>query len=762
MTDGTELSSRSEDFETAPSETDWLRAAWIGGAVRAESSAAAPLVRTQFRTERPIKRARLHLAAAGLAQVRINGEDALNEVLAPGFSDYRERIQFASTDVTPHIRRGDNAICIEIGRGFFGMTNPNTWGWHEAPWHGEPAVRALIELVYDDGSRELVPTDGAWTSAVGPTTYDDLYGGEDYDARRIPIDHDRVTHRLGWAPAHVVIGPSGRLVARRQQPVRVTETLLPECITRLPDGSFVATYSRVIAGSVRISARGGAGSTIELRYGEQLRDDGTPNCVDLQNFITGRFQTDRFTLAGSGKPETWAARFSYKGFRYVQVIGWPSGTPDAQDLIAEVVHTDAARTASFTCTSRTMTRIHDITVDTVLNNLHHLPTDTPKYEKNGWTGDGMVGAELILTNLDASEIMAKWIDDIADSRDGFAQPALIAPSPGWGTGAEAPPWHAAYVLVPLWLYRYRGDSRVVSEHFEGIARYVRFEYARSNRGIARTTLGDWVSPETSPAGGNAPEDAGVSATAYLYAMLRATAEMARLQQREEDSAEFEQLAAEVKSAFEREFWHAETAEYRGNGDSEYRQTHNLLAVALGLVADSDRQRVVDGIARDVRSRGGALTTGALGTKFLLPVLTAFGHGDVAIDVAERTEFPGWGHWISLGATTLWEHWRAESRSRGHYFLGTIDDWLFGDVLGIRPLAAAYAEVLIRPAVTAYLDGAEGRVETPYGTLTVRWAASDDVLLELEIPPGVIAHIHTPSDGSRSVGSGSHSMRFRRT
>ena len=494
-----------------------------------------------------------------------------------------------------------------------------------------------------------------------------------------------------------------------------------------------------------------------------MRDDGTPNCVDLQNFISGRFQTDRFTLAGTGAAETWAARFSYKGFRYVQVIGWPSGAPKAEDIVAEVVHTDLRSTASFACSSPTMTRIHEITVDTVLNNLHHLPTDTPKYEKNGWTGDGMVAAELILTNFDAGEIMAKCVDDIADSRYGHAQPALIAPSPGWGTGAGAPPWHAAYVLVPWWLHRYRGDTRVVAEHYEGIARYARFEYARSNGGIADTSLGDYVSPETSPGGGNcnAPEDTRVSATAYLYAMLRSTAEMARIRECDEDSAEFGRLADEVKSAFEREFWRTETAEYRGRGDTEYRHTHNLLAVALGLVADSDRQRVVDGIACDVRSRDGALTTGVLGTKFLLPVLTAYGHADVAVKLAERTEFPGWGHWLLLGATTTWEHWRAESRSRDHYFLGTIDDWLFGDVLGIRPAAAAYAEVIIRPAVTAYLDGAEGHVETPYGRLGVRWNASEDVLLELEIPTGVIAHIHAPDGDSLTVGSGSHTMRFPR-
>ena len=270
------------------------------------------------------------------------------------------------------------------------------------------------------------------------------------------------------------------------------------------------------------------------------------------------------------------------------------------------MHTDAAETGSFESSSEIMNRTHRAVVDTLLNNLHGIPTDTPMFEKNGWTGDAAIGAEMFMLNLDVHELFAKWMRDVHETRDAEGRPLVIAPSSGdWGEWGIAPPWHSAYVMIPQWLYQYGGDRRVLTELYDGMKRYVDLEFDRSTGGIVTNArLGDWVSPEASPAGGNAPEDLRVSATAYLYAMLSSMRRSAALLGRSADAAHFAGRAATVKTAFNDAFLDREAGRYRGSGDRGYRQTHNVLALAFGLAPDAETaQRVADGIAADVAREG---------------------------------------------------------------------------------------------------------------------------------------------------------------
>jgi alpha-L-rhamnosidase len=365
------------------------------------------------------------------------------------------------------------------------------------------------------------------------------------------------------------------------------------------------------------------------------------------------------------------------------------------------------------------------------------------YEKNGWTGDGMLGADMFLRNIDSGELLAKWVQDIEDTRTPDGAPLLIAPNPGWGTG-RAPPWHAAYVLVPWSLYMQRGDRRVLATHAAGMAKYVEMEYARSPGGIADTDLGDWVSPETDPAGENAPEDRRVAATAYLYRMATTMVAVERVLGNEMQASRFADMAERIRDGFNRVFFDAGAGIYRGVGDRGYRQTHNLFALAFDLAPHAQRARIAAGLAADVRARGNHLDTGALGTKILLPVLTATGYGELAWKVATQTTFPGWGFWRANGATSLWEHWKLAARSHDHYFLGTIDDWLYGDVAGLRPLEPGWRKIEVHPAMTAWLDHAAADTLTPYGRAAVSWTRRNGELrMEVEVPVGAIAIVHVP-------------------
>jgi alpha-L-rhamnosidase len=736
-------------FETAPSLQQWARAQWIGKTPG--SSLAAPLLRHAFKVKDGLESARLYVAAGGYAQVSINGQPASDAVLSPDFTDYDKRVLYLAHDVTKLLHPdAANTIGIELGRGYYGLTNPDVWHWQKAPWHGEPRVRALLKLCYTDGECEFEGTDAHWRIHDGPTLLDDVYGGETYDARRAQPDFDAVNFDdRDWRTAAVLPAPKGELQAQREPPIRVKDNLRAVTVTRLPEGGYVFAFPRVVAGWATLAMHGHSGDTLVVRYGEKLLPDGSVDDRDDHHYFEHGLQTDRITLAGQGV-EHWHSRFSWKGFRYVQVDGWPGDAPTLDSVTAQVAHSDVAVIGHFSSSNPLLDWIHTAAVDTVLNNLYGIPTDTPMYEKNGWTGDGMLGADMMLRNVAADTLLAKWVQDIADARNADGAPLLIAPNPGWGD-VRAPPWHAAYVLVPWALYWQRGDRRVLADHIDGMARYVELEYARSPGSIANTELGDWVSPGTPADGGNAPEDKRIAATAYLYRMAKVVAQIEQVLGDGDKARHFDAMAANVRTAFNRQFFDPAQGLYRGQGDDGVRQTHQLLALDFGLVAAEQRARVVDALAQAVHAHDDHLDTGALGTKLLLPTLTATGHAALALTVATQTSFPGWGYWRDNGATSLWEHWKLDARSRGHYFLGSIDDWLFGDVAGLRPLAPGWQRIGVRPSFIALLDHAEADTMTPFGRAAVAWShPAGKLRLDVEVPVGSTAEVRLPQAVARNM------------
>ncbi|WP_370614355.1 family 78 glycoside hydrolase catalytic domain [Mumia qirimensis] len=744
-------------WESAKELAPYGQGQW-GSGVRPPKSetAPAPLLRKEFSVGKDLDAATLYVAAGGYADVSLNGAPISKDVLSPGFTDYDDRAQYVGTDLTDQLKAGKNTLGMELGRGFYGMTGGNVWRWESPPWHDEPVARAVLHLEYADGTTEDVVTDDSWTLHDGPTVFDDLYAGETYDARLVQDGFDEVGFDdTTWTPASEVAGPKGELVNQRQQPIRVTESLPAEEITEPADGVYVVKFPRVLAGWVELTAKGPAGTTIKAQYGEKLKADGRPNFSNNGGFASG-FQTDRFILAGTGEKESWESRFSYKGFQYVEVTGWPGDeAPPLSAFTAKAVHTDAAETGTFESSEPVMNDVHRAVVDTLKNNIHGIPTDTPMFEKNGWTGDAAVGAEMFMMNLDVHELFAKWVTDMNDTRDAEGAPLVIAPSSGnWGSWGVAPPWHSAYVMIPWWLYQYGGDSRALSQTYDGMKKYIDLEFGRSDKGlVTNPRLGDWVSPEASPAGGNAPEDVRVSGTAYLYAMLTSMQQSAEFLGKDADAESFAQNAAVVKKTFNERFLDAGAGYYRGSGDRGYRQTHNVLALAFGLTPDEKTaDAVAASIVADVKAKGMHLNTGVLGTKYLLPVLTDHGYADVAFQLATQTSYPSWGYMTENGGTSMWEHWALEARSRGHYFLGTVDDWFYHDVAGISlSQKTGYRNVSIAPEVTDKMEWAKASTKTPYGQVSSSWRRSGDRLtLDIDVPVGSTATVRVPAANVSAV------------
>lgn len=753
--DGREESlAAASTFETGPLDAGaWAPSSWIAGTPGAATT-AAPLLRGIAAVPGAFVRARLVVAAGGIASVSVNGSP-MDEVLSPGLTNFSERVPFVVHDVTAMLRTGTNVIAASLGRGFFGMTTENTWNWHRAPWHDEPCLRMLLVVDLADGTTVRFGTGPTFLTSRGGTRADSYYEGEVFDARLEPdgwreLDFDDAQ----WSVAASVEGSGGTLRARPFPGIRVVESVEPASIDARGDGRFVLDFGRQVAGWLRIDvpATEDSGCETTLLSAERLVD-GEP-VIDTP-FSAGDFQLDRVT--GAGEAFVWEPSFSYKGFQYVEVRGWPAAelAPDA--VVAKVAHTDLDRTAGFACSDPLLTWMHQAAVATIQNNLHHVPTDTPAYEKNGWTGDAALGADMMLRDLDSAALLEDWLETVSDSRNTDGRPPLIAPNPDWvwPEHMSAPPWHAAYTMIPWRIYWATGDDRVLRRHAEGIFKYVRLEHSLAHDGLSDTGLGDYLPPDKR---GNPDEDLRVCATIAVHDSTMVAARIATIVGDDGAEREFTARAALIRAAFRREFYDDVHGVVR-DGIAGYRQTHNVLALDSHMLAPELETRLAANLAADIDDhRNGHLWVGALGVRRALPVLDLHGHTDTAFRAATATDFPSWGAWREAGATTMWEYWD-DQRSRNHYFFGTVDDWLFEHVAGVRPTAPGYGVITVRPDHLRHLGQAAAWIETVRGRLEIEWErGSSDGVCRVRLPHGTDARIELPGQPPQHV-QGRRELRF---
>ncbi|MCW8375935.1 family 78 glycoside hydrolase catalytic domain [Streptomyces justiciae] len=732
-------------------DTPWAEAAvlapygqgpWGSGVSVAVPEQPAPLLRRAFTVRKRISRARLHISGLAYYEAEINGRRVGRQVLDPGFTDYDETVLYAVHDVTELLRRGENAIGVTLGRGFFGMTTPNVWNWHRPPWHGEPRLLAQLEIDHPDGSRTTVASDGEWRITDGPTLSNSLYAGETYDARRAPHGWTRPGFDdSAWRAAGEQQAPRGTLKAQPHDPIEVIETVRPTAISELRPGVYVVDMGRTMAGWTRLTVRDAeAGTLVRLVHGEKLKDDGSVHAET--GHVPGRFQTDEYVCAGGGAEETWEPKFSYKGFRYVEVHGLPA-RPSPEQVLGRLVHTRVDEVSSFTCSEPFYEWLDGAMRRTVLNNLHGIPTDTPMYEKNGWTGDAQLGTPVMAYAFGAHRFLSKWLGDLADSQTGEGQLPVIVPSGGWGYGelGPSPEWTTVYPFVVREMYRAYGDERVAREHWATLIRYLDWELARLRDGLAVTALGDYLPPGY---GGNPPEDTRLTATAYLRRALLHTAELGELLGEDEVVSRYREAAERLKTAFNEAFLSPE-GHYRTAQDPDYRQTSNAIPLAFDLVPAGARASVLDSLVADIEARGNHLNTGCLGTSVLLKVLCAHGRPDVAHAVATQRTYPGWGYWQDNGADTMWEMWPLDSRSRDHYFQGTVAQWVYENVAGLRPGDAGYRTFSVRPDARTGVDWARTSIRTVRGEAAVSWSRLDrELRLSVRVPVGATAEVHVPA------------------
>jgi alpha-L-rhamnosidase len=736
------------------SPNDWV-GHWIGHPPQdASDSLPAPLLRSTFVVDKPVRQARIYVAGVGYHELELNGQRVGNHVLDPACTDYDKRVLYVTHDVTQMLHEGRNALGVELGRGFFGLTTSTAWNWNKAPWQGTPRLLLQLEVTFTDGTRKVVATAPEWRSTDGPTRSDSVYAGETYDARAeqpgwsLPGFDD-----TAWSAVTGMDAPKGRLVAHSQEPIKTLETLDVDAVTQPRPAVYVFDMGRTLGGWIELRVTGSRGTRLTLKYAQQLKPDGT---VDLdQGYVHGgRFQTDEYILRGGGE-ETWHPRFSHKSFRYVEVTGLEQA-PASGMLRGREVRSALPSSGRFLCSSTLYNQIHGMVRRSLGHHLLGIPAVDVMYEKIGWTADAQLNVPSMALNYDAQRFLSKWLHDIADSQTDQGNIPLIVPSSGWSLDAKGPEWKAAYPIVMWEIYRRYGDRRVLIDHYDGVRRYVAWEIDRLDpSGLATTDLGDWLAPGgyTQP-----PEDARLTATAYLYRDLRILASTAAVIGRTADIPELEKQAAQLRNRFNAAFLDRVRGLYRTEKDPSYRQCSNAIALAFELTPPDYREHVAASLVADVHAHGDHLNTGALGTAVLLPVLTEAGHADVAHAIAGQRSFPSWGFWLASGADTLWETWELQQKGQGrppshdHYIFGSIDAWFYEQILGITPATPGYASVRIKPTVEGPLEWARGSIDTVRGVVAVEWTKQPGAAFSLtvDVPGNTSADIHMPFPAGRTV------------
>jgi alpha-L-rhamnosidase len=736
----------------------------------------APMLRKSFEITKPVAQARLYSSGLAYDALKINGKATSDSLLDPGFTDYAKTVLYTTHDVTALLRPGENVIASELGSGHFDdATRTWDWGWTEAEWRTTPCLRLDLSITYEDGSQDVVSSDGSWTVSVdGPTRYDSLYLGETYDARREIPGWDRPGFDdSAWLPVRVVDGPRGVLRAQTHEPIQVVDVRPPGTRTEPVPGVLVYDIGQNLTGWAEIRVEAPAGTAIEVFYSEKIDSEGRAS-TDGNDLVLGQLQTDDYIAAGTGE-ELWTPRFSYKGFRYAQISG-PGGEPLPSGASATIEHIEhvrsgLARTSSFESSQATLNRIHNNTAWAVQSNMHGIVTDTPVYEKNGWTGDAQLTAGTASILFDTERLYWKMFQDMLDAQTPEGELSLLSPSnenfgylgqtfkPADCCGAT-PAWDAFWFVLPWESYMRHGNPAALERVYPAMRRYLDEWIPRwtdkDDDAYAQTLtsgLGDWVAPE------DWPRLNALASTAYYAHLVRIAAETARVLGRTDDAARYEELFDEVRADFGERFG-SEEGVYREDDDEPFVQSAQILPLAFDLVPDDQRAAVADRLADDiVENRGGNPWVGVLGASSILPVLTATGHHDVALTVATQTDEPSWGYWTdTLEFTALGESWPADTRSRDHHFFGAIAQWLYEDLAGMRPLEPGYRKIEFRPQIpTEGLDTVSASYESVRGTVATSWRLVDGALeLDVTVPPNATGRVYVPASSPENVtevGSG---------
>jgi alpha-L-rhamnosidase len=737
------------------SPQDWT-ASWITASSAEDStkSRQPPILRREFHLSGVVKSARAYVTSHGLYELSMNGQRVGDQVLTPGWTSYNHRLQYQTYDVTDRLKEGANAVGVYLGDGWY----RGVVGFEGTRNHYGDGLALLfqLEVTYQDGRTELVVSDERWKSSTGPILTAEIYSGESYDARLEKAgwtspgydDHD-------WSATHRITAAKDVLIAPVGPPVRRIEELVPKRIFKTPGGDIVVDLGQNMVGWVRLKVQGPAGATVTLRHAEVLDLEGN---FYTDNLRTAK-QTVQYTLKGGGdgqSTETYEPHFTFQGFRYVAVSGYPGRlTPAAITGVA--VHSDMALVSEFATSKPLINQLQHNILWGQKGNFLDVPTDCPQRdERLGWTGDAQVFSPTAAFNMDVAGFFTKWLKDLAADQLPTGSIPFVAPdvlSTPDKPAAGAAGWGDAATVIPWNMYLAYGDTRMLEAQYASMQKWVGYEQSRAgadNIWDGDTHFGDWLDFFGAAKHTNfGSTSTDLIATAYFARSTDILRQTAAVLDRREDAARYGEMLGNIKEAFQKKFVAADGTVGEGT------QTAYVLALDFDLVPAALQPLAARKLAQDVRERG-HLTTGFLGTPHLLTVLTRFGYLSEASSLLNREQFPSWLYPVKQGATTIWERWdgrkpdgtfqNKEMNSFNHYAYGAVGAWMY-EVLGginIDPSFPGYKHIVIQPQPGGGFTHVSASHMTPYGRVGSDWKLSGGKLeLVVLVPPNTTATIRLP-------------------
>jgi alpha-L-rhamnosidase len=750
---------------------DW-KAKWITPDLAEDETKSnpSPMIRREFvvNAKKKVERARLYASAMGLYEMELNGRRVGEEYFTPGWTAYDFRYQYQTYDVTGLVKPGGNCVGAMLGDGWF--RGRSGWEKRRNVYGKKLGLLAQLVIRYTDGTQEIVTSDESWKAATGAVVWSDIYDGEEYDAR---------LEKAGWSAAGfddkdwkgvlAMDAPKAKIVAPAGPPVKKIEELKVAKVFRTPAGDTVLDMGQNMVGWVKFRLTAPAGTTIALRHAEVLDKSG--------NFYTANLRTAKETIrytARGGGTEAYEPHFTFQGFRYVAVSGWP-GEVKPEDFTGVVVHSAMSRTGTFESSNAMLNQLQHNIIWGQKGNFVDVPTDCPQRdERLGWTGDAQVFAPTASYNFDTAAFYTKWLRDVAlDQEDDGAVPFVIPNALTHDTrkgAAASAGWADVAVVLPWTVYQAFGDKRILGEQYPSMKAWV--EYMRRAAGDRYIwsngfSFGDWLAFATTNAdypGATTAKD--FLQTAYFARSTELLAKTAEVLGKREDAAEYEALEEKIRAAFVKEFV---TPNGRLSSDT---QTAYALALEFDLLPEAMRAGAAARLAEDVR-KFKHLTTGFLGTPVLCKALSDYGYLDEAYMLLNRTEYPSWLYPVTQGATTIWERWDGQKPDGGfqdvgmnsfnHYAYGAIGEWMYRVEAGVELDAAApgYKHILIEPRPGGGLTTASTSVESMYGRVASGWEIADGkMILKIEVPANTTATVRVPHAKLEEVSEGGKPLAGR--
>jgi alpha-L-rhamnosidase len=724
----------------------------------------AVLFRKTFELDSPVKRATAYVTGLGLYELRINGRRVGENLLAPEWTSYSNRVQYQTCDVTGLLRRGPNALGATVGEGWF---MGRLMGIPGDAYGAFPRFLLQLEVGLADGRRDLIVTGPGWqSSSQGPIRAAGIYDGEIYDAR---LENARWytagSDAAKWKPVRVLDAYPARLAWQPNEPIRVNGELKPLSLTEPKPGVYVFDFGQNMVGWCRLKATGAAGTLVTLRHAEMTNEDGTIYTANLR----GAPQVDRFILQGAGE-ETFEPHFTYHGFRYVELTGLGQ-RPRLDSLVGKVIHSAAPEAGRFDCSNPAINQLMRNILWTQRANLMSCPTDCPQRdERFGWMGDIQAFSQTAIFNMNLAPFLGKWLQDVRDDQAADGRFPDYAPHPGDPNAgsAGAPAWADAGVIVPWRVYQNYADTRLLARHFDSARRWVDYIWrlnpdliwAKGRGNDYNDWLnGDWIrQKDWPPKGGSAPND--VFATSFFAHSAELVGRMAEVLGRKEEALRYRGLAQKIRTAFNEKFVKPDG---RIEGDT---QAGYALALDFDLLPPELRPKAARRLVEGIGSYHGHLSTGIQTTHRAMLELTRYGYHDTAWQLLTNRTFPSWGYMLDNGATTIWERWDGYVKGRGfqdagmnsfnHWAFGAVGEWIWRNIAGINPDGAGpgYKHFIIRPRVCAGLTLARASYDSIHGTISSEWRLGQGTFtLDIRVPPNTTASVFVPTAKPDAVKEG---------